>query len=70
MASDLLWKRDANGIEHPTHEILLAYIGEQCSEHEKSLIDEHLLAECVPCNRLHASLTQDSNVMKHLMDVS
>ena len=70
MASDLLWKKDADGIEHPTHEILLAFIREQCSEQEESRIDEHLHTGCVSCNRLHSGLTQDSDALKHLMDVS
>lgn len=65
-----MWKKDADGIEHPTHEILLAFIREQCSEQEKSRIGEHLHAGCAPCNRLHAGLTQDSDALKHLMDVS
>jgi hypothetical protein len=70
MSSDLAWKRDANGVEHPAREALLAFIREQCSEHEKNRINEHLLAGCVPCNRLHATLTQDSNPLNQLKHIS
>jgi hypothetical protein len=70
MSSDLTWKRDANGVEHPARETLLAFIREQCSEHEENRINEHLLAGCVPCNRLHAILTQDSNALNQLKHMS
>src|SRR5450755_1859796 len=70
MVSDLMWKRDALGVEHPTREILLAFIGEQCSEHEKSCISEHLLAGCVPCNQLHKGLSQDCDALNHLNHMS
>lgn len=69
MASDLLWKKDANGIEHPAHEILLAGIREQCSEQEKSRIREHLTG-CASCSWLHSGLTQDSSALDQLMDIS
>jgi hypothetical protein len=70
MSSDPTWKRDANGVAHPTHETLLAFIREQCSEHEKSSINEHLLTGCAPCNRLHADLTQPGNALNHLKHMS
>ncbi len=69
MSSNPVWKKDASGVEHPTHELILAFIRGQCSEHEKSRISGHLYAGCVPCNRLHAGLTQESatlNQLKHL----
>src|SRR5579863_2258371 len=70
MSSDLTWKRDANGVEHPTPEILLAFIREQCSEYEQNRVNEHLLAGCGPCNRLHAYLKQSSHPLNHLKYVS
>jgi hypothetical protein len=70
MSSDSLWKRDANGVEHPTHEALLAFIREQCTEREKNHINEHLLAGCAPCNRLHTELKQSSNTLNHLKYMS
>jgi hypothetical protein len=68
--SDSTWKRDAKSVDHPTPETLLAYIREQCSEHEKSSIDEHLLAGCAACNRLHAGLSQSSNALNQLEHMS
>lgn len=70
MSSDPTWKRDANGVEHPTRETLLAFIREQCSEQERSRVNEHLLAGCVPCNRLHVSLIQASSPLNHLKHMS
>ena len=70
MSCDPTWKRDANGVEHPTREILLAFICEQCSAHEKNRINEHLRSGCVPCNQLHADLTQSSNALNHLKCMS
>jgi len=70
MSSDLTWKRDANGVEHPTPETLLAFNREQCSEHEKSRVDDHLLAGCAPCKRLHADLKQSSYPLNHLKHMS
>jgi hypothetical protein len=66
MSSDPLWKRDASGVEHPPQAALLAFIREQCAEHEKSRINEHLLTGCASCNRLHTDLKQSSNALNHL----
>src|SRR5947209_3911418 len=70
MSSDPVWKRDANGVEHPSREALLAFIREQCTEHEKRCIDEHLLTGCVPCNRIHTESKQSSNALNHLSHMS
>src|SRR6202165_144147 len=70
MSSDLMWKRDANGVEHPTPETLLAFMREQCTELEKSRINEHLLAGCVPCGRVRAGLTPSSNALDQLKYMS
>ena len=70
MSSDAVWKRDANGVEHPSREALLASIREQCTEREKNRINEHLLSGCVPCNRIHTGLKQDSNPLNHLYHMS
>ncbi len=69
MSSNPVWKKDASGVEHPTHELILAFIRGQCSEHEGSRISGHFHAGCVPCNRLHIRLTQESatlNQLKHM----
>lgn len=66
MSSDLVWKRDASGVEHPSQAALLAFIREQCAAHEKSRIDEHLLTGCDSCTRLHTDLKQSSNALNHL----
>ena len=69
MSSNAVWKKDASGVEHPAHELILAFMRGQCSEHEKSRISGHLLAGCVRCNELHAGLTQESaalNQLKHM----
>jgi hypothetical protein len=65
-----MWKRDANGVEHPTSETLLAFMREQCTEHEKSRINEHLLTGCVTCNRVRAGLTPSSNALNRLKYMS
>lgn len=70
MSSDPMWKQDANGIEHPTPETLLAHEREQCTEHEKSRINEHLLTGCALCNRLRADLTQSSHALNQLKYMS
>src|ERR1700694_915580 len=70
MSSDLMWKRDANGVEHPTPETLLAFMREQCTEHEKSRMNEHLLTGCVPCSRVRARLTLSSNALIQLKYMS
>jgi hypothetical protein len=70
MSSNPMWKRDANGVEHPTPETLLAFMREQCTEHEKSRINEHLLTGCVPCNRVRAGLTPSSNALNRLKHMS
>lgn len=70
MSSDPKWERDANGVEHPTPETLLAFMREQCTEHEKSRINEHLLTGCVPCNRVRAGLTLSSNALNQLKYMS
>ena len=69
MSSNPVWKKDASGVEHPTHELILAFIRGQCSEQEGNRISGHLHAGCVPCNRLHTGLTQESaalNQLKHM----
>lgn len=66
MSSDPTWKGDANGVAHPTRETLLAFIREQCDEHEKNRINEHLLAGCASCNRVRADLTQSSNALNSI----
>jgi hypothetical protein len=70
MSSDPMWKRDANGVEHPMPETLLAFMREQCAEHEKSRINEHLLTGCVPCSRVRAGLTLSSNALNQLKYMS
>lgn len=70
MSSDPVWKRDANGIEHPSREALLAFMCEQCAEHEKYRINEHLLTGCVPCNRIYTESKQSSNALSHLNSMS
>ena len=70
MSSNPMWKRDANGVEHPTSETLLAFMREQCTEHEKSRINEHLLTGCVPCSRVRARLTLSSNALIQLKYMS
>ncbi len=70
MSSNPVWKKDASGVEHPTHELILAFIRGQCSEHEKSRISGHLHAGCVPCNGLHAGLTQESATLNQLKHIS
>jgi hypothetical protein len=70
MSSDTAWKRDASGVEHPSREIILAFIREQCAEDEKNRIHEHLLTDCVSCNRIHTGLRQDSNALNLLFDMS
>ena len=66
MSSDLVWKRDASGVEHPSQAALLAFIREQCAAPEKSRINEHLLTGCDSCTRLHTELKQNSNALNHL----
>src|ERR1700730_536170 len=70
MVSDLPWKRDANGIEHPVDESLLAFIRGQCAEHEKRRVSGHLLAGCVSCNQLNSRLLQSNNTLNHLKHMS
>jgi hypothetical protein len=70
MSSNPVWKKDASGVEHPTHELIFAFIRGQCSEHEESRIRGHLYAGCVPCNRLHAGLTQESATLNQLKYIS
>ena len=70
MSSDAVWKRDVSGIEHPSHEAILAFIRKQCAEDENNRIDEHLLTGCVSCNRAHIVLKQDSNLLNQLFDMS
>lgn len=70
MSSDTVWKRGAIGREHPSREALLAFIREQCTEDEKSRIDEHLLTDCFLCNRMYTELKQDSNSLSQLFDMS
>src|SRR5579863_406225 len=64
MVSDSAWKKDASGIEHPAHSILLAFIREQCPEHEKR-IHAHL-ALCDQCGQTYAGLSQTSNTLNNL----
>lgn len=70
MSSNPVWKKDASGVEHPTHELILAFIRGQCSEHEGSRIRGHLHAGCVPCKRLHTGLTQESATLNQLKHIS
>src|SRR5690242_17675819 len=70
MSIDAVWKQDASGVEHPSREAILAFIREQCAEDEKNRINEHLLTDCVSCNRIHTGLRQDSNALKLLFDMS
>src|SRR5690348_1303813 len=70
MISGAVWKRDASGIEHPSREAILAFMREQCAEYEKNRISEHLLTDCVPCNRIHAWLKQDSHSLNQIFDMS
>ena len=66
MSSDPMWKRDANGVEHPTPDTLLAFMREQCAEHETSRVNEHLQTGCVPCSQVRARLTLSSNALNQL----
>ena len=74
MSGDQPGKRDANVdanvIEHPTQEALLAFICEQCTEHEQNRIQQHLLAGCEPCNQRHADLKQSSHTLHYLKHMS
>ena len=70
MSGDSVWKRDANGVEHPPREALLAFMREQCTEYEKHRINEHLLTGCVPCNRIQTESKQSSNPLNHLHSMS
>ena len=70
MSSDPTWKRDANGVEHPGREVLLACIRKQCSEPEKRRVSEHLLAECASCKQLCIRLAEDSAALNHLHYIS
>lgn len=70
MSGSSLWKRDAKGAQHPVQELLLAYIREQCTEHEQNRVQEHLLAGCAPCNQHHTELKQSSHALNHLKYMS
>ncbi len=70
MSSNPTWKRDANGVEHPTPEILLAFMREQCTEHEKSRINEHLLTGCAPCKRVRSGVAPSNNALNQLKYMS
>lgn len=70
MPSESLGKRDARIVEHPAHDALLAFIREQCSEQEKTAINEHLLTGCASCNRLHDELKLSSQTLNHLNHMS
>src|SRR5260370_33103579 len=70
MCSNAVWRKAPSGVEHAADELILDFIVGQCSEQETGRMSRHLYAGCVPCNRLHAGLTQESATLNQLKHIS